>query len=434
MLTTSNNVGEDLKEEEESLGGYKLNKCAQDFNIENEGQLNELSGCDEVDGSVYINNYGGSIIDLGSVRSISGDFIISNASNLVRVNLPKMNSINSVFGLDRLTSLTSVLAPNLSNVGVINWKVLPILSTVGFDSGIKSIKSITISDTSLIGFSGFDIEYLDVLNINNNRFLESISTNLKGIKQQLSVSANAKNILVSLPQLEWANNITVRDVSSLNLSNINSVNESLELIDNNFESVKFPNLKRIGGTLSLIENYNLKDAEFSTVEEIGGGLMIVNNTNIGKINFFPKLNVIGGAIRFIGDIKSTSFNKLKLVKGSAYIKSASDLLDCSKWAHGSVSSSGVNEFGSIVRGGKIDCTSGSKQQVVKYDKDGSILDENISIIDENGNSTDNSKSAVYGVDNDGDNGNSDKLRNVKNGSSVLSCSISLVVVLFFTLF
>lgn len=343
--------------------------------------MEQLYECDDILGSVIITNYQGPTIDTGDIKTISGDFVVANASNLVRINVPKLAVIGGKFSLSELTSLTSVHAPVLNDVGSIAWSILPILSTVSFDNGVKKIKSITISDTSLIGFSGFDIEYLDTLNINNNRFLESINANLKGIKTSLAISANAKNILVSLPNLEWANNITIRDVSSINLSNIETVNASLELIDNTFQALKFPKLTNVGGTLSLIENYNLKEVEFPNIGEIGGGLMIVNNTQISKVNFFPKLMSIGGAIEIFGDFKDATFSKLRLVKGSALIRSSSDGLDCSKWTRGSEDSSG-----SIVRGGKIVCTSGSKQQIVKFDQDGEIVDESISIIEDDSNS------------------------------------------------
>jgi len=354
-------------------------QCSQgDYRISSMAQLEQLYECDDIIGSVIITNYQGPTIDTGDIKTISGDFIVANASNLVRINIPKLAVIGGKFSLNELTSLTSVHAPVLNDVGSINWNVLPILSTVNFDNGVKKIKSITISDTSLIGFSGFDIDYLDILNINNNRFLESINANLKGVKESLSISANAKNILVSLPNLEWANNITIRDVSSINLSNIESVNASFELIDNNFQAIKFPKLTNVGGTLSILENYNLKEIEFPNVGEIGGGLMISNNTQISKVNFLPKLSSIGGAIEIYGDIKEISFNKLKLVKGSAILHSTSDGLDCGKWTR----SGDEGSHASIVRGGKITCTSGTKQQTVKFDQEGELIDEDFTIIDD----------------------------------------------------
>ncbi|CCH45423.1 Sporulation-specific protein [Wickerhamomyces ciferrii] len=352
-----------------------------EYVISSSAQLEQLYECDDIIGSLIISNYQQPTIDTGDIKTISGDFVVVNATNLVRVDTPKLRKVGGEFVLKELTSLTSLNLPRLTQIGSIRWNVLPILSTVSFGDNVEKISSIIISDTSLIGFAGFNVEYLDILNLNNNRFLESINLNLKGVKQQLSVSANAKNILVSFPHLEWANNVTIKDVSSINLDAIEKVNSSLEVIDNNFQAFKLPKLSSVGGTLSLIENYNLKEIEFPNVSEIGGGLKIVNNTQVGKINFFPKLNVIGGAIEFLGDFKEASFNKLKLVKGSAIINSKSDGLDCSKWIHGGSTDDSVGA--SIIRGGNIVCTAGSKQQTIKFDQEGEIIDEEISIIEDN---------------------------------------------------
>lgn len=370
---------EELKpEEEEDLSPAPiLVQCSQgDYHINDVAELEKLYECDDIIGSVHISNFSGPTIDTGNIKTISGDLTVTNAPNLVRIHIPNLAVIGGSFSLKELTSLTAVHAPKLNHVGTIDWRVLPILSTVSFESGIKKVTSITISDTSLIGFSGFDVENLKVLNLNNNRFLESINSNVKGIEERLSISGNARGVTVGLPELEYANNITIRDVTALNLSKIEKVNASMEFISNHFKSLKLPKLKHVGGTLSLIENANLKDVEFNNVDEVGGGLMIVNNTNVDTINFFSKLTSIGGAIELIGQMKEASFNKLRLVKGSAKIASVYDSFDCSKWTRGN------DETGAIVRGGKISCINGKKKHDLDYNENGEILDESITIIED----------------------------------------------------
>lgn len=357
------------------------NFCSQDtYFVHSQAELDLISNqCTDIRGSIVINGYQSPIVDTGTIETIGGDIRISNATTVVRINLSKLAVISGSFQLNVLTSLTSINAPYLNTLGVIDWRILPILSTVNFETDLRDIKSITISDTSMTGFSGFDVENLETLNVNNNRFMESISSNIKGIGRKLAVSANARNAVVSFPNLAYANNITIRDVSSLNIQSIEAVNASMELINNNFQAVKFPKLKSVGGTLSLIENYNLRDAEFPSTEEIGGGLMVVNNTNVNKINFFPRLSIVGGAIEFVGNFREAIFGKLNLVRGSAIIKSTSDNFDCARWIRG-IDQNGTQH--SVIRGGKIICTRGSQQQVVKYGDDGAVIDEQISIIDD----------------------------------------------------
>ena len=79
------------------------------------------------------------------------------------------------------------------------------------------------------------------------------------------------------------------------------------------------------------------------------------------------MKTIGGAIQFSGSFKDTSFPNLKLVKGSAFIKTSSAEMDCNKWIR-------PLDGRSIIRGGKIKCTSHKKQNSISLDEDGKIID------------------------------------------------------------
>ena len=81
-----------------------------------------------------------------------------------------MELISGSFSMFELTSLALISFPALKWVNILDWKILPILSNVHFNNEIQGIESITISDTSLTGFSGFLADTIDNLDINNNRF------------------------------------------------------------------------------------------------------------------------------------------------------------------------------------------------------------------------------------------------------------------------
>ena len=76
---------------------------------------------------------------------------------------------------------------------------------------------------------------------------------------------------------------------------------------------------------------------------------------------------IGGGIHFTGSMKEIELPKLRLVKGSVQINSTSDQLDCSSWT---APPSGI----SIIRGGKIECSSSKKQTKISLNDKGEILD------------------------------------------------------------
>lgn len=94
--------------------------------------------------------------------------------------------------------------------------------------------------------------------------------------------------------------------------------------------------------------------------------MIANNTELAKIDFFPKLRQIGGAIYFEGSFDKIDLPELKLVKGSAYIKSSSEELNCEEFTSPKAGRS-------IIRGGKIECTSGMKSKMLNVDEEGNVL-------------------------------------------------------------
>lgn len=345
--------------------------CKKDHHIiENQSQLDQLAReCTVVEGSISLQNYHENSMDLGRIKIIEGDFLVEENNVIISIHGTELTKIGGIFKLYDLTALNAVFFPKLNEMEAMHWRIVPILSTVELDHNLESIKSIFISDSSLTSLEGFNnIKELQTLNINNNRYLESISTSVKYISEQLSISANADDLSVELKELVWANNITIRDTRSLQLDNLKYVNNSMEFIENKIVSLELSNLKSIGGTLGIIENKILSDVDLNNLTYIEGGLMISGNEVLENIDFFKELKVIGGAIQFTGNIKDTEFPNLRLVKGSAIIESSSEELDCGKW----ISPAGGS---SIIRGGKIECTSKDKKSSANIQHDGKVLDK-----------------------------------------------------------
>lgn len=292
------------------------------------------------------------IIQLDSLSQVDGDLIIENCSQVVEINLQNLDYIQGDLRFYKLTSLVTLDLPKLNHVRSFQLKILPVLNFMNVNPKIMVERDLIISDTSLtnIDANDFDnIRYLEILTINNNRFLETFKLNsLQKVSEQLAIHANAKEIEVELESLVSSRNITIRDTSSISLPLLEYVHTSLELIENQFSSANLPNLKFIGGTLGIINNVNLDHVDLNNITDISGGLIVSNNSKLRKINFFSSLKQIGGAIFFDGKFDDISFESLKLVKGSAFIKSSSTLLDCQKWLN-------PTKGKSVVRGGKIEC-------------------------------------------------------------------------------
>ncbi|GME92707.1 unnamed protein product [[Candida] boidinii] len=180
-------------------------------------------------------------------------------------------------------------------------------------------------------YHGFDVNKLEILKINNNRYLERIESNVKEITGELIVSANARYLELSLAELQSVKHLTIRDVDKLNISNLQIIEKTGEFINNRFEKLSLDKLKLTGNTLSLMDNDELKEIETPRLEEVGGGLMIIDNKNLENINFLNEIKSIGGAIEFDGLFKNVELPKLKIVKGSTLIRSTDDDFHCEKW-------------------------------------------------------------------------------------------------------
>lgn len=314
-------------------------------------ELNIVRNCSELAGSLIIAHYGEPVLHLGNIEKIKGSLKIANSPQVARVEAPALHTIANDLVLQQLTSLASVSLPLLRLVKRLDWTILPILSIVRFSHEIGSIESITVSDTSLVKFSGFMADDLDRFDINNNRFLESITSNVQSIKT-LHIAANAQDVVVKLPKLESVHNVSIHEVGSLDMAKLREINSSASIINNRLTNLALPELTHVGDTLSIQNNNHLEAVDLPEITDIDGGLMIVNNTKIERIDFLPRLTTIGGALELEGNIRDINLTSLRLIKGSARVQSLSPAFDCGAWSQ--------SDIGSVIRGGNIECLAPSR--------------------------------------------------------------------------
>ncbi|GME85960.1 unnamed protein product [Ambrosiozyma monospora] len=342
------------KEEHTNTDHISGNTCTQNtFDIRSEADLEQISKCAKIKGDVVVEEYEGSLLELEGVAVIEGSLTIKNSGGLSSIEAPELQVVTGTLALDTLTSLSSLSFPKLMDIDSIEWKVLPILSHANFNRGIKKIKSVVMQDTSLTGFVGFNVEKLNRLNINNNRFLERIDSTVKEVDGELVIAANSKGLKVVLSDLEYAEKVVIKDADEVDIGKLENVKQSAEFINNKFTELDVSHLKEVGASLSISKNANLKKADFSSLSDVGGGLIVIDNMELNKIDCFPSLKTIGGAIEFHGDIEESSLQQLRLVKGSAIVKSSSSSFDCKNWIE--------NQVSDVVRGGKIECGSGNSK-------------------------------------------------------------------------
>ncbi|CCK69148.1 Sps22p KNAG_0C00340 [Huiozyma naganishii CBS 8797] len=344
--------------------------CAnENFILSSSNDLKSIEHCHEIVGDLIVTStFDSPVLDLYNLQTLKGNFVIEDCQSLIRLSAPQLENVQGDFTLSSLTSLVTVELPTISHVNSLTWKVLPILSQADLPKDIIVDKNIIISDTSLSNINDFQsIKDVEIFNVNNNRFLETIKTNVETVRGQLSIHANSRELELEMPYLQNAENLTVRDTRSVWLPNLQRVNTNMEFIENLFADLDLSSLKFVGGTLGIIDNSNLHNLDFNNVTEVQGGLMVTNNINMEKIDCFKSLKLVGGAIYFEGTFTDTDFPYLRLVKGSAFVKTTSNDMNCNKWVR-------PQNGRSIVRGGKIQCTASKKQNSISLDENGSVTE------------------------------------------------------------
>ncbi|KAG7866585.1 hypothetical protein KL918_003482 [Ogataea parapolymorpha] len=279
-----------------------------------QSDLDKLSSCSAIEGDIYITG-DLSTASIANVKAIYGSLSAFNCSNLQSLRADSLTTITKQLELTDLYVLDTLSFGSLVSVGSINWVTLPALTQAGLSAGVSDCQSIYISDTQLESLEGFNPINVETFNINNNKNLASISSDIKSVSNALSVSYNGDDTNVTFDSLSWANNITFYSVSSISMSNISTVNSSLGVFESNVESLEIPSLKKIGGDLSIIDNDDLTEIDLSDLQSVGGGFVIANNSNLETIDGFDSLQTIGGAVILKGEFDNATFPKLSTVRG-----------------------------------------------------------------------------------------------------------------------
>ena len=216
-----------------------------------------------------------------------------------------LQSIGS-FVLNNLTTLSGLTFPELTAVTTIEWEALPALQNLTFGSQVQMAKNVLITNTQLQSLQGINLQVVDSFNINNNPYLTQVNMNLSNITTSLTLQANAKSLQASFPSLQTALNMTFRNVSSVSVPALSTVNGSLVFDDNFFTGFSAPNLTTSGG-ISFVGNSQLTNISLPMLTTINGGYQIANNTALLSVDGFQQLKTVAGAIDFSGNMTKCVF-------------------------------------------------------------------------------------------------------------------------------
>lgn len=268
--------------------------------IQNAGDASGLASCTTFSGSIAIATGTTDQILLNNIRTITGDLVATNVSQMTTLRADSLQRIEGTFRLQDVQILSDLTFPRLSTVNTIIWTGLPNLGALNFATAIQEASKVDIENTFLSSLDGINLRSVDDFYVANNNYLQEVTLQLSNISTRLTLQANGNRLAASFPNLEWAFNMSLTNVANLSIPSLSATNGSLGIFQSSMESLVAPNLTSVGGALAIVDNQQLNDLELPQLSSITGAFQVANNTNLEAINV-PKLSTIGGALDFNGN-------------------------------------------------------------------------------------------------------------------------------------
>lgn len=303
-------------------------QCSQTTTITAAADATALAtACPTFTGDIAFATAIGNTLALDGLEVLDGSLIVQDLVELSSLSSGSLTTVTGTMNLLDLTVLSTLQFPKLKTIGTINWTTLPALQQLTFTNVVDTCSSMTISDTQLSSLDGINLATVATIEINNNRNLKIISTQVANITNSLDITSNGKNLAVEFPNLIWAGNMTFRNCSSITLNSLAAINNTLGFYENYFESLVAPNLTTVGGELAFVANPSLNNITMDALTKVGG-LQIANNSALDSITDFNALSVVSGALEVTGNFSEFTLPALTQVSGAVNIVTSSTNFSC----------------------------------------------------------------------------------------------------------
>ncbi|CAG8698628.1 4474_t:CDS:2, partial [Cetraspora pellucida] len=350
-------------------------------------EIEQVKSCKTFSGTILISSLPISDLVIPGIQTFEGTIDINSNENIRRISFPNLVSATRI-GISNQSILTTLEFPSLQKVDTLTIKKLPSLTDLSFSTRLNETNNLEITETGARGVFSLNTKKMTSLRIENNQQLEILQVpNMRNI-DTIYLTGNGK-LDFTAPYLENVNDLTVKNVRSLNLPALSTISNNLVISENKFPSFTLQNLHSVTGTLTIDSNWYLKSANFPVLQTVGPSLVISNNPSLEKINGFPKLEQIGGSVDVTGSFLDFQVPKLNEIQGGINVQTKSNRFNCE----------GIDKLNNegIVKGDTVICLSGIRnpKSVVAQPKSG--VPENIEkgkIIEGENKGTTNTSSAV----------------------------------------
>ena len=266
--------------------------------IKNSGDATALASCRTFSGSIAIATDTTDNIALDGIRTIVGDLVVSENSEMKSLSASDLGTISGSFVLNIVEILTTLDFPSLSVVNAIEWYGVPNLQGLSSTTTIRASSLLSIQNTQLHSLDGISLDgsggVANAVVIVNNPYLNNLTIPIREVSTSLTVHGNGASMSVALPNLVSAKNITLANCTSAHLPALATVQGTASLSWNYFNALYVPNLTSVDQSLLMLGNEQLVNLTMSSLRSIRGDLHLSHNGRLKIIDGFTDLKSVGG--------------------------------------------------------------------------------------------------------------------------------------------
>ncbi len=267
-----------------------ISTCPEiDYTITTQADIDTITNCSIVRGDLTFDSASGSIY-LPYPTEIGGNVYVRNNSQLQSLVIDAQ-FLGGDLVVQNATALTTLLTMSLNTIGVVVLQNVPLLNSWG-EPNSTVLHQLAVENTQLVVLSLLSVETMDEVRISNNQNLTDIHIpELKNVTNYFMVEMNAPYASVRLVELQWAANISWRDIGDAEIPKLDKVNGSLEISDGSIDAVYLPKLAS-ASELYLQNNENLSYIGAPELNSMSGGITIVNNSKLANPGNFTSLETV----------------------------------------------------------------------------------------------------------------------------------------------
>ncbi|KAI8384879.1 uncharacterized protein BYT42DRAFT_563932 [Radiomyces spectabilis] len=311
------------------LAQVLADECNQELKVNSQQDLDSIRQCRLFTGTITVDQTDASSLKFNGVETLDGSVILTGNNALTQLSFPQLVSVSNQIKLENNRALVSVDFPMLQSVRSFEIIVHPALQALSFPAELSHIDTFTVTDTTITRVDGLKAAQIRDFTVTNNIYLKSVTaSNMTAINGMLMIADNSPGFSLDLSSVQSVRSIVFRTVGTLNLSQLSKINGDVALIANSFDEFALSKLQSIDGTLTISNNKRLSKLSFPELTRLGGTLSITDNPELNTIDAFAKLQEVIGTLDVTGDFAELRLPDLNDVRGGLNVQTSSNKFSC----------------------------------------------------------------------------------------------------------